>query len=197
MSLCDAIKAELERPDETLLRTFWAQPAHYIAIRIRVEWKLFEALSQDDGAPKTVEQLAASFGADSELVACILRHLAAMGTVHEVDVGKFTHKASSRGVATQSFQDLATWMWDDFTLVNGEGPEYLKENQLSDPYRYQDTAFQYALNIPGKDFYEYGGESSQGNSIPWSDECLRISVEADVVGRRLLPRARKTGTRER
>ena len=159
MSLCDAIKAELERPDETLLKTFWAQPAHHIAIRIGVEWKLFETLNQDDGAPKTVEQLAPSFGADPELVARMLRHLAAMGTVDEVDIGTFTYNTFSKGLATQPFKDFVTWMWDDFTPVNGKAPEYLKKLHYQTPTDIKNTAFQHALNIPGKDFYEYMAEN--------------------------------------
>lgn len=52
------------------------------------------------------------------MAARIMRHLAAMGTVHEVDVGTFANTPFSKSLTARSFQDLVVWMQVDIAPVS-------------------------------------------------------------------------------
>ncbi|KAK5740539.1 hypothetical protein LTR17_004576 [Elasticomyces elasticus] len=107
MHACNALYAELMLPAESALLTQWAQPTHSAVLRLGMDIQLFEALSSDDGSPKTSAVIAERTNpkAEHSLVARMLRHLTAMNTVIEVAQDTYAPTPFARAMIQEHFQD--------------------------------------------------------------------------------------------
>lgn len=113
------------------------QPTHHAVLRLGLELKLYETLVEDNGAPKSVVQLAAPCNAEPLLVcecvffswfletrlrqgclsnhclrspARMMKHLAAMGTVREVDVDTYAPTPLTHSLTTPTVQDTVRFL---------------------------------------------------------------------------------------
>ncbi|KAI9872150.1 MAG: hypothetical protein M1830_002023, partial [Pleopsidium flavum] len=104
-------------------------PSNNSAIRVAIDLGVFEKLMQDEGSPKSSSQLGTAVGADPQLLGTfqsahqitntrpceiqalkctlhvsgrILRHLAAMGIIHETDADEYTSTTLSEALATKT-----------------------------------------------------------------------------------------------
>ncbi|KAH8731888.1 S-adenosyl-L-methionine-dependent methyltransferase [Phaeosphaeriaceae sp. PMI808] len=160
IGLTDALNNELQRPDEAVFRITFNQPGHYLAIRLAIQWGIFEALG-DAGEPgKTSSQLAESAGADQRLVARFLRHLAANGTIREIDLDTYASTRLSASFRQKSFKDAIHFMFDDFYNVGWKVPSFLDSISHQNPADINNGPFQHAYNMPNKSLYTYFGENS-------------------------------------
>ncbi|MCJ1306215.1 hypothetical protein MMC08_009033, partial [Hypocenomyce scalaris] len=98
-SLCLA----LETPPEAIVRIAWAEPALSVAARVAIALNVFEHLSKDAG--KSSSELAALTGADPVLLGRILKHLAAMGVIHEVDADSYASTSLARALTVPIYRD--------------------------------------------------------------------------------------------
>ncbi|KAH7385554.1 S-adenosyl-L-methionine-dependent methyltransferase [Phaeosphaeria sp. MPI-PUGE-AT-0046c] len=160
IGLTDALSNELQRPDEAVFRLTFNQPGHYLAIRLALQWGVFDALG-DVGEPgKTSAQLAESAGADQRLVARFLRHLAANGTLRETDFDTYASTRLSASLRQKSFKDAIHFMFDDFYNVGWKVPSFLDSISHKNPADIDNGPFQHANNMPNKSLYTYFGENS-------------------------------------
>ncbi|KAI4638577.1 hypothetical protein J4E93_009877 [Alternaria ventricosa] len=112
--LAEALRNELERPDEAVFRVTFNESGHYLAIRLALQWGVFEALGDVGEKGVSCERIAEGAGADARLVARFLRHLAANGTIREVDVDTYASTRLSASLRQKSFKDAIHFMFDDF-----------------------------------------------------------------------------------
>ncbi|KAH4253204.1 hypothetical protein HBI26_058760 [Parastagonospora nodorum] len=160
MGLTDALSNELQRPDEAVFRITFNQPGHYMAIRLAIQWGVFDALGDVGEAGKTSKELAERAGADERLVARFLRHLAANGTIRETDLDTYASTRLSASFRQQSFKDAIYFMWDDFYNVGWKVPSFLDSISHQNPADIDNGPFQHAYNMPNKSLYTYFGENS-------------------------------------
>ncbi|KAF2026060.1 S-adenosyl-L-methionine-dependent methyltransferase [Setomelanomma holmii] len=159
MGLTEALTNELQRPDEAVFRVTFNQPGHYLAIRLAIQWGVFDTLG-DVGQPgKTSTQLADNVGADVRLVARFLRHLAANGTLRETDLDTYASTRLSASFRQKSFKDAIYFMFDDFYNVGWKVPSFLDSISHTNPSDINNGPFQHAHNMPDKSLYTYFGEN--------------------------------------
>ncbi|KAF1850462.1 S-adenosyl-L-methionine-dependent methyltransferase [Cucurbitaria berberidis CBS 394.84] len=158
--LAEALRNELERPDEALFRVTFNEPSHYLGIRLAIQWGVFDALG-DVGEPgKSSAQLAENTGADPRLVARFLRHLAANGTIREVDLDTYASTRLSASCRQKFYKDAVGFMFDDFYNVGWKLPSFLDTISHRNPADINNGPFQHAYNLPGKSLYTYFGENT-------------------------------------
>ena len=142
----------LETPIEAILRVNYAEPAHAAVIRTAVDLKLFERLEQDAGGPITTSKLAESTGADPELLARLLKHLAAMGTIYETDVDKWLPTALSKALIIPMYKDAFPVCAHIIAPTTQKIPEFLAMTKYQNPEIPVNSPFQLAFAIKEHSF---------------------------------------------
>ncbi|KAM0816103.1 putative O-methyltransferase domain-containing protein [Seiridium cardinale] len=144
LELTLALLGKLEIPSEFLQRTFWAEPCKSGIIRICVEQKIFQHLSNaTDGL--TTEELAAKTGEpwDLRMLQRLMSHLAAMHVL-ALSQGRWYATPLSDGLAEQNFQSSVEFCYDSGMPSFYKFPEWFKHNGYKSPKTDIDGPFQYA-----------------------------------------------------
>ncbi|KAF2846797.1 S-adenosyl-L-methionine-dependent methyltransferase [Plenodomus tracheiphilus IPT5] len=160
IGLTDALSNELQRPDEAVFRITFNEPGHYLAIRLAIQWGVFDALGEVGSPGKTSKQLAEGAGADPQLVARFLRHLCANGTIRETDRDTYASTRLSSSIRQKSFKDAVYFMYDDFYPVGWKVPSFLESISHQNPTDTKNGPFQHAYNMSDKSIYTYFGENT-------------------------------------
>lgn len=159
---CAMLISEIQHPGEAMLMQLWSQPAHLSVIRMGVAVKLFRAMKDvsDEGA--TSAEIAAGCEkqldgkhVDVDLVARMLRHLAAMGTVRETASDMFAPTPLSKSYAQGPKEDFVLYILDNFQPAHQKMPEYFEQRGFKNPDSGVDGPFQYAFNCKGSHYFEY------------------------------------------
>ena len=102
---------------------------------------LFEHLKTKAESPKSPAELAKLTGAEPELLARLLKHLAAMRTIYELDADKFVHTPLSEALTQSTYSDgfLVGQDMKDKAVANLH--EYLALNKYRNPHDASFTAF--------------------------------------------------------
>ncbi|KAH6865468.1 S-adenosyl-L-methionine-dependent methyltransferase [Alternaria rosae] len=158
--LAEALRNELERPDEAVFRVTFNEPGHYLAIRLALQWGVFEALGDVGEKEVSCKQIAEGAGADARLVARFLRHLAANGTIHEVDVDTYASTRLSASLRQKSFKDAIHFMFDDFYNVGWRVPSFLDSISHLNPSDINNGPFQHAHGFSNKSLYTVFNEDA-------------------------------------
>ncbi|KAI4669702.1 uncharacterized protein J4E88_009985 [Alternaria novae-zelandiae] len=158
--LAEALRNELERPDEAVFRVTFNEPGHYLAIRLALQWGVFEALGDVGEKGVSCKQIAEGAGADARLVARFLRHLAANGTIREVDHDAYASTRLSASLRQKSFKDAVHFMFDDFYNVGWRVPSFLDSISHQNPSDINNGPFQHAHDFSNKSLYTYFDEDA-------------------------------------
>lgn len=163
LDVCTKLIANIAHPSEQLLRLYWAQPTHLAIIRLGVDCKLFDALknvSPTEGASTVDIASKCSGNPDPELIARMLRHLAAMGSVREVGPSTFAPTALTNAFTETSYEDTIVFLGDFFQNVHQATPTYFKERGFKSPSSGVDGPFQYTFDCKGAHLFEYFDKSA-------------------------------------
>ncbi|KAF2023244.1 O-methyltransferase [Setomelanomma holmii] len=157
LGACASLISELSHPPETILSLLWSQPTHLSVIRMAVEVKLFQAMEGLSGSGARSADIAAKCDkiVDAVLVGRMLRHLAAMHTVHEVGPDTYASTPVSTALAAQGYQDSVLFITDNFQPVLQAVPSYFQHHGFSSPESGIDGPFQHAYNCKGRHYFEY------------------------------------------
>ncbi|KAJ5308890.1 hypothetical protein PENANT_c013G07315 [Penicillium antarcticum] len=148
LQACDKLRTRLESPLATASRLVFS--AHQgMAIRLAVDLRLFDVISEQDGV-FNVEQL--QIEAEPLLVKRILRFLAAMSVIHEVDVDKYTTTPMAAALVTSSPLSAAMIHGTHFWTVLSKLPEYFHSNGWQSPQNGLEGPFQFAHSTPAHYF---------------------------------------------
>ncbi|KAI4643340.1 uncharacterized protein J4E79_011281 [Alternaria viburni] len=158
--LAEALRNELERPDEAVFRVTFNEPGHYLAIRLALQWGVFEALGDVGEKEVSCERIAEGAGADARLVARFLRHLAANGTIREVDHDAYASTRLSASLRQKSFKNAVHFMFDDFYNVGWRVPSFLDSISHCNPSNINNGPFQHAHGFSNKSLYTYFNEDA-------------------------------------
>jgi hypothetical protein len=156
------LTSTLTLPSEHMIYTQWAEPAHTMAIRLAFDIQVFEALAEDRGSPKSSQLIAGKTKpkAEHKLVARMLRHLAAMGTIKETAADTFAPMPFAQALTQENFQDSVKFMADWYTWNTlPKEPEYFRERGYTVPTSSVDSVFQYTFNCKGKHLFQYYAEN--------------------------------------
>ncbi|KIN06846.1 hypothetical protein OIDMADRAFT_36616 [Oidiodendron maius Zn] len=140
----------LETPNESILKYMWIESSHHAVIRTAIEMKLFERMAEDSATTKTDEELAVRCKGNSLLVARILRHLAAMGTVIETSARNYRLNPLSTALTMPNYRDTFTFCFDVIRPGLQVLPTYLKERYYQEGEGFK--VFNKAFNYPGSLF---------------------------------------------
>ena len=154
LSAARSLIASLESPMEAMLRLMWAEPSHHAYLRVAVDLQLFKNMSGEGGTANTVNSLARLCGADPLLLARIMKHLAAMGTIREVSAEVYEHTALSRAMIDAPVYDAVTCCYDILRPSYQKLPQYLAEHSYAMPKDPNDGPFQYAFGA-GQNLFQY------------------------------------------
>ncbi|KAJ5758010.1 uncharacterized protein N7511_006704 [Penicillium nucicola] len=140
LQACDRLRTRLDSPLATASRLLFS--GHQgMAIRLAVDLRLFDAISEQDGA-FNAESL--ELEADLLLVKRILRFLAAMSVIHEVDVDKYSTTPMAAALMSSSPLSAAIIHGTHFWTVLSKLPEYFHSNGWQSPKNGLDGPFQFA-----------------------------------------------------
>lgn len=151
------LSSQLMLPAEAMLMQQWAHQTYQTVLRLSLDIHLFDALAADDGIPKTSEAIAARTDprAEHNLVSRMLRHLATMGTVIEMDVETFAPTPLAKSLTDERFRDTVYFIADDTQPVHQKAPAYFEERGYIAPKSSTDGLWQYAYDIKGTHYFEH------------------------------------------
>jgi hypothetical protein len=157
LGACTSLVSELSNPMENMLQFLWARPTHLSIIRMGVEVKLFNAMQGLSDAGATSPEIAAKCDkqVDALLVARMLRHLAAMGTVRETAPDTFAPTPTTDAFADPAFQDSILYIVDNFQPALQAIPSFFQEHGFTSPDGGVDGPFQHAFNCKGSHYFEH------------------------------------------
>jgi len=157
LDACRSLIAEVSHPSENMLQILWAQPAHLSTLWMAVEVKLFQAMRSvpDTGASILSIAKQCDKNVDPVVVARMLRHLAAMGTVRETGPDTFANTPTSSAFAEQSYQDSVLYIAEDFQPVHHSMKSYFEQRDWKCPDSGLDAPFQHTYNCKGSHYFEY------------------------------------------
>lgn len=161
MNSCNQLFSTLLHPSESIIWTQWAQPTYSAVLRLASEVQLFEALAAENGKPKSSKSIAEKTDPQTEhtLVARMLRHLAAMGTIAETAQDTFAPTPLALAMTQESFKDSVQLMHDDFNPCHAKATEYFKQIGYTAPPSSTFAQYQYAQNCKGQHLFEYWAKS--------------------------------------
>ncbi|KAL5114954.1 hypothetical protein ACEQ8H_007126 [Pleosporales sp. CAS-2024a] len=157
LGACTSLVSELSNPMENMLQLLWAQPTHLSIIRMGVEVKLFNAMQRLPDAGATTTDIAAKCDkqVDAVLVARMLRHLAAMGTVRETAPDTFAPTPTTNAFADPAYQDSILYIVDNFQPALQGIPSFFQQHGFRSPDSGVDGPFQHAFNCKGSHYFEH------------------------------------------
>ncbi|KIW83260.1 hypothetical protein Z517_02505 [Fonsecaea pedrosoi CBS 271.37] len=147
---CRSLAATLETPSEAVVRMTWVEPSHLAALRMAVDLRLFDHLAADQGCPKTSDQIAAACSGEPWLVDRMMKHLAAMNTLRQVDVNSYVPNPFAQAMTKSIFRESIVLMHDICIPINLKTAEFFAENGYTSPTNALDTPTQHTFNAKGK-----------------------------------------------
>jgi hypothetical protein len=201
MGACAGLISELAHHTEMMLQLLWAKPTHLSILRIATEVGLPQAMADLPKAGAKSSDIATKCDKqpDAVLVARILRHLAAMGTVREVAPDTFAPTSFTKAIAEPVYQDVIMFIADNHQPVLQAVHRYFIKNGFTYPNPGVYSPFQQACNCKGTHMFEYwqGNNPEMGRRFAsmmnvWSRGQLRwFSEEFYPVKNRLISGAEK------
>ncbi|KAI4703468.1 hypothetical protein J4E89_010044 [Alternaria sp. Ai002NY15] len=161
LDACRSLIAEVSHPSENMLDILWAQPTHLTTLWLAVEVNLFQAMQSVPETGASSLSIAKSCSkncsknVDPVIVARMLRHLAAMGTVRETGPDTFANTPTSRAFAEQAYQDSILFIAEDFQPVHHSMKSYFSERDWKCPDSGLDAPFQHTYDCKGSHYFEY------------------------------------------
>jgi hypothetical protein len=157
LGACKRLVSEISNPSENMLELLWAQPAHLNVLWMSVEIKLFQAMQDIPQTGAIVSEIAKKCdkNVDPVIVARMLRHLAAMGTVRETGPDTFANTPTSSAFAEPAYQDSILYIAENFSPVHQSMVSYFRENDFKCPDSGVDGPLQHAFNCKGLHYFEH------------------------------------------
>ncbi|KAI4912278.1 hypothetical protein J4E85_011011 [Alternaria conjuncta] len=157
LDACRSLIAEVSHPSENMLDILWAQPTHLTTLWLAVEVQLFQAMHSipENGASSTEIARRCDKNVDPVIVARMLRHLAAMGTVRETGPDTFANTPTSIAFAEKAYQDSILFIAEDFQPVHHSMKSYFEARDWKCPDSGLDAPFQHTYNCKGSHYFEY------------------------------------------
>ena len=182
---CTKLLPQLMTPEETMVMTTWAKPTHNAAIRLGVEMHLFEALGADGGSPKSSSTIADSMTPPAEyaLVARVLRHMAAMGTVLETGPDTFAPTPYALALTKEIYRESIEFVEDDWQPLHQSSPEFFRQNGFKSPTSMFDSPFQLAYDCKGQHLFEFLGKTAPQRGKPLMGKKFGSTMQVWSTGR--------------
>ncbi|KAK8018060.1 O-methyltransferase [Apiospora marii] len=139
-----ALVQAAETPMESLLWHVWALPTRTAAARIAVDLKIFETAVENDGSPKSNENLAAATGASPTLVKRISRALVSMGMLGEQGPDLYVPNSFTQLLANKEYAAGIIFNFEINQTSFAKLPEYLRNTKFQNPENALDGPFQFA-----------------------------------------------------
>ncbi|ORY03336.1 O-methyltransferase-domain-containing protein [Clohesyomyces aquaticus] len=136
----------LQSPYEVIARMNWLEPTRWAITRVGLDLRLFEAMMEHEGGPKTVERLAEVTACDGVLLSRMLKHLNAAGFVHETGVDEYAANGITAALATRIPAGMTKNCFDLLTTVLHSLPTFLSQTKYANPSKETHTPFNHALN---------------------------------------------------
>ncbi|KAJ5691055.1 hypothetical protein N7488_011790 [Penicillium malachiteum] len=150
LKACDRLKTKLETPVDAIARLVFS-PHQAIALRLGVDLKLFDVIAvkagQSDGSV-SLHELVEATGAESTIVERIMRFLAAMSVVNELNRGLYAPTPFSAALVSSSPLSAGLIHSTHFISVLAKLPEYFQTNSWKSPDDAFNGPFQFAIDSP-------------------------------------------------
>ncbi|KAF2714859.1 S-adenosyl-L-methionine-dependent methyltransferase [Pleomassaria siparia CBS 279.74] len=153
-----SLVASLESPLEVIARMNWLEPTRWAVTQVALDLHLFEALSADDGSPKTSDALANETGCDERLMSRLLKHLNSAGFVIETGANEYSAneitKALAKRIPADDNGDTDETSYGTLPLTMARLPEFLKLTGYQNPTDKDKSAFKFAFGTD-QHYFEY------------------------------------------
>ncbi|MCJ1233940.1 hypothetical protein MMC14_001898 [Varicellaria rhodocarpa] len=144
---------QVGNPEDAIFRVAFGGNAQ-AALRAALEMGVFEIFEEEGRDEAGVDELAESVGAESVLVARIMRALSAVGFFRQTINGRYALNRVSRRFTNSSFRTLINGMSGVFSHYLPSLPEYLASISFCNPSNPQKSLFRYATGIDAN-FFEW------------------------------------------
>ncbi|KAK3386836.1 S-adenosyl-L-methionine-dependent methyltransferase [Podospora didyma] len=193
-----ALVRALEKPRETMIRHCWADNTAFSALALGIDTGVWVYLGADD-KPKTVADIAAATKIEPALLSRLLKHVAAMGYIHETGRDEYRPSSFSKSLTIP----IIGAGYQIFTGPGSTGglgkcvsslPAYLKSTGYKTPNSMSDGNLQFShetkLNMfewlhanppTGQQFNQHMGGYAQGRPR-WLDDGFYPVQERLIEG---------------
>ncbi|KAL9083178.1 MAG: hypothetical protein Q9159_005945 [Coniocarpon cinnabarinum] len=127
-----ALVRRLETPIESMWEMTYNHPLMYACCKVAVDRRVFNKLEEAGGGPKTTSQLAAE-STDPAMLRRLLRHLAAMHVIREVDVDRWEGTRLSKSLRTPGMIATVDYMNDITIPAFMSLPKFLAKTGYKNP----------------------------------------------------------------
>ncbi|KAL9612354.1 MAG: hypothetical protein Q9167_003041 [Letrouitia subvulpina] len=138
-----ALYLSLQTPIEAILNIAWAYSALYSVLRVAGDIDLFRKLTENHGKAKTSSELASLTGTDLSWLSRMLKHLAAMRVLKEVDSETYAPTPLVETLAVEKYHDTMFFVYDVAQPAIYQIPEYFRKKGYESPRDGADGIFQY------------------------------------------------------
>ncbi|ORX92631.1 O-methyltransferase-domain-containing protein, partial [Clohesyomyces aquaticus] len=196
----DLVRA-LETPRETMIKHCWAQPACFTAITCCYRLGVFSVLVADGGKPRKVTEIASILKTSPEILARLMKHMAAMGYIEEVGVDEYAPTNFSKSLTIPIIGDGYPCLAGGAHESCSKFPEYMAKTNYATPNNSANGPYQYAFSTKmnmfeymqahqplGKQFNHHMGGYAQGRPS-WLDPGFYPVEERLVKGMESSPNA--------
>ncbi|KAG9868757.1 O-methyltransferase, partial [Aureobasidium melanogenum] len=143
----------LEQPQDTAQRLLYSQ-FPLAAVRVGCDLKIFEALTKT-GRPATVDELSRNTGVQPRLMARLLRYMASVRLIKEVDQNTFAANNVTGTFANPGFAGGVYHYFDYVGPAVTHMPDFLKQTSYKEPESATKTALSAAWNHDMSPFVHY------------------------------------------
>lgn len=149
-----ALYLSLQTPVEALLSIAWAYPTLYSVLRLAGDIDLFRKLTENDGKAKTSSELSSLTGTDLSFLRRVLKHLAAMSVLKEVDSETYAPTPLVETLAIKKYYDIIFFVHDAAQPAVFKIPEYFRKKGYESPQDSASGIFQYSYQT-NDSFFEW------------------------------------------
>ncbi|KAK0513545.1 hypothetical protein JMJ35_003909 [Cladonia borealis] len=148
LAAAQALCYALETPMESIIRTHWAEQAHHAALCTENDLHLFDKWEEAGSGIKASSELSELTGSDPSLLARILKHLAAMGTIYETGPDQYCPTPVSKALSMQVHRDGFPTSFDLAGPPVRKLHEYLAMTGYQNPQNTSIGPYQYGHQTP-------------------------------------------------
>lgn len=138
-----ALYLSLQTPVEAILNIVWAYPTLYSIIRVAGDIGLFRKLTENGGKAKTSSELSSLTGTNLSFLRRVLKHLAAMRVLKEIDSETYAPTPLVETLAIEKYFHAVSFPFDAVQPAVYKIPEYFREKGYENPQDSASAIFQY------------------------------------------------------
>ncbi|KAI9367783.1 O-methyltransferase [Aspergillus egyptiacus] len=164
ISKCRSLLQALSTPREIMVDHCWGQIGAMMAVAFGVDSGLWALMAQSGNQPQKVSELASSLGIEPKLLSRLMRHLGAMGLLHEVGPDEYRATNYTKALSLPQIGNGYLGLTASTSAGALKFHEYSRKRGWVNPVDPQDTSLMNAYGTD-KDLFSWVHELGYGTHL--------------------------------